>query len=426
MTRQPRIRFALIVLLVVGATPIFGQSDWTAIRPTPVVTLEIRKLAGLLMLVPAVTLFLLYLFRPRPYVLAGVTSWAAGSVMMLVLSFDSGGPHPADTPDQVSVGRAAVGVWSLAALVFGAGVRFASAWFRAPAVIPAAIRWSFGIAAAYTVSAAIYLSPAAVVAPAFAMMSLWMARGAVTYLALARRDRMVGPLMTGTGVAGMILVNTIALIVAIAGGGIGAASTSVAYVNFVSAALLVLGMHLLIFEDVIQELRLSAAALARSRDEMKAMAVTDPLTRCYNRRLLYEIAEHELEQHRRYNLPLSLLYIDIDHFKAINDTRGHQTGDEVLKTVGAILRELTRQADYVFRWGGDEFLVLLSAAEPEARIKAQQIRTAFLESAIVSNLPDGVDLSIGTVSIPPETDDFDPLIDQADREMYRRKRALGS
>ena len=53
---------------------------------------------------------------------------------------------------------------------------------------------------------------------------------------------------------------------------------------------------------------------------MKAMAVTDPLTRCYNRRLLYEIAEHELEQHRRYKLPLSLLYLDIDHFKAINDS----------------------------------------------------------------------------------------------------------
>jgi diguanylate cyclase (GGDEF)-like protein len=80
----------------------------------------------------------------------------------------------------------------------------------------------------------------------------------------------------------------------------------------------------------------------------------------------------------------------------------------------------------VFRWGGDEFLVLLSAAEPEAKIKAQQIRQAFLESAIVVDLPDGVDVSIGTVPVPPDTKDFDPLIDQADREMYRRKRALAS
>jgi GGDEF domain-containing protein len=70
--------------------------------------------------------------------------------------------------------------------------------------------------------------------------------------------------------------------------------------------------------------------------------------------------------------------------------------------------------------------VLLSAAEAEAKLKAQQIRQCFLESAIVGNLPDGVDVSIGCVPVPPETKDFDPLIDQADREMYRRKRALAS
>jgi diguanylate cyclase (GGDEF)-like protein len=326
----------------------------------------------------------------------------------------------------VSVGRMAVGIWALAALVFGAGIRCSSVWFRAPAKITRGIFWAFSITAIWTLAAAAYLRPAAVVVPAFVMMSIWMARGAISYLMLARHLRMVGALLTGSGVAGMVLVNVVALSVAIATGGIGAASTRVAYFNFISAALLVLGMHLLVFEDVIDELRRAAAELATSRDEMKAMAVTDPLTRCYNRRLLYEIAEHELEQHRRYKLPLSILYIDIDHFKAINDTRGHHTGDEVLKTMGAILGELTRQADYVFRWGGDEFVVLLSAAEPEAKRKASQIRRAFLESAIVGNLPDGVDVSIGCVPVPPETKDFDPLIDQADREMYRRKRALAS
>ena len=159
---------------------------------------------------------------------------------------------------------------------------------------------------------------------------------------------------------------------------------------------------------------------------MKAMAVTDSLTRCYNRRFLDEIAPHELKQHRRYGLPLSLLYLDIDHFKAINDTRGHHTGDMVLETLGAILRAGTRQADYVFRWGGDEFLVLLSAGEAEAKEKAEAIRQAFVDSPIVKDLPDGVDLSIGCVAVPPEAETFEPLIDQADREMYRRKRALAS
>jgi diguanylate cyclase (GGDEF)-like protein len=390
------------------------------------VTIEIRKLVGMLMLVPAVTLFMLYVFRPRPYVLAGVAAWAAGAVMLLVLSIDSGAPHPADGPDRLSVGRAAVGTWAVAALTFGAGVRLASAWFRAPAAIPRGLGWSYPLVVAWTVVAAAFLRPVAVVLPAFVMMSVWEARAAASYFAAARAHHLVGPLLVGLGVSTMVLVNTTALGVAIATGGIGDASTRVALFNFVSAALLALGMHLLVFEDVIQELRLAAAELASSRDEMKAMAVTDPLTRCYNRRLLYEIADHELETHRRYHLPLSLLYIDIDHFKAINDQRGHVVGDEVLKTVGAILRELTRQADYVFRWGGDEFLVLLSASEADATQKAAQIRLAFLESVIVQNLPDGVDVSIGVVPVPPETQDFDPLIDQADREMYRRKRTLAS
>jgi diguanylate cyclase (GGDEF)-like protein len=386
---------------------------------------QIRTLVGILMAVPAITLFLLYLFRPRPYVLAGVVAWAAGSVMMLVLSFDSAGSE-GGSPDGVAIGRVAVGVWAIAALLFGASVRLAAGWFRAPATIPRTVGLVFPAAAAWAVIAAAFLNPRAIVVPAFAVMVLWLSSAAWLYLSLARTQRLVGPVLTGLGVAGLVLFNTIALLIAAVNGRFGFASSQVLYFNVIAAALLVLGMHLLTFEDVIQELRTAAAELARSRDEMKAMAVTDPLTRCYNRRFLYEIAEHELEQHRRFRVPLSLLYLDIDHFKAINDQRGHHTGDEVLKTMGSILRELTRQADYVFRWGGDEFLVLLSASEADAKAKAQQIRTAFLESAIVQNLPDGVDVSIGIVAVPTETKDFDPLIDQADREMYRRKRALAA
>jgi diguanylate cyclase (GGDEF)-like protein len=421
-----RTRFVLIALLLLCATPLFAQSEWSLVRPTPMVTLHIRELVGYMLLVPAGTLFLLYLFRPRPYVIAGACAWAAASVMLLSLSFDSGGPG-SESPDTIIAGRLGIGAWSLSALLFGAALRFAGVWFRGPSVVSRGMFWAFVGAVTWVVFGAAFLSrPGAIVGPAFVLMTVWHARSAFAYFTGARRHGFVGAWLAGSGVLGIAVINSSALAVAIANGGIGQESTNVAYFNFIAAALLVLGMHLLIFEDVIQELRLAAAELAQSRDEMKAMAVTDPLTRCYNRRLLYEIAEHELEQHRRYKLPLSILYIDIDHFKAINDTRGHHTGDEVLKTLGAILRELTRQADYVFRWGGDEFVVLLSAAEPEAKLKAAQIKRAFLESAIVGNLPDGVDLSIGCVPVPPETQDFDPLIDQADREMYRRKRALAS
>lgn len=443
VTARTRARSTLLLgwLLFAAAAPTFAQpaspasepprtrlerAEWSLVRPAPLVTLHLRRIVGYVMLVPAGTLFMLYLFRPRPYVLAGAFAWAAGSLMLLVLSFDSGAAA-ASAPNTITTGRLGISAWAVSSIVFGAALRFASAWFRQPAVISRSMFWIFHAAIVWTVfGAALLTRPAAILVPAFVLMTTWHVGAAIGYLRIARQHRFVGAVLGGIGVFGVAMVNLGTAAVAVTSGGIGPASTSVAYLNFLFSSLLVLGMHLLIFEDLIEELRAAASEISTSRDEMKAMAVTDPLTRCYNRRMLYQVAEHELEQHRRYNLPLSLLYMDIDHFKAINDTRGHHTGDEVLKTLGAILTELTRQADYVFRWGGDEFIVLLSAGEADARSKAQQIRQAFLESAIVGNLPDGVDVSIGIVPVPPETRDFDPLIDQADREMYRRKRALAS
>lgn len=378
------------------------------------------------MLVPAGTLFMLYLFRPRPYVIAGSVAWAAGSVMVLILSFDSGNPA-SPSPDTITAGRYAVGIWCVCAVIFGGALRLSSGWFRGPATIPRSMAWTLAIVVGWLLLGAALLPRAAwILAPAFVVMTSWHLASAYNYLRVFRRYRFVGAVMAGVGIGGGALINISAVVVAFINRGIDDAASNVAYFNFISASILMLGMHFLIFEDLIEELRKAAAAIEKSRDDMKDAATVDPLTGCYNRRFLYEIIDHELEHHRRYNLPLSLLFIDIDHFKAINDTRGHHTGDEVLKTLGAILRELTRQADYVFRWGGDEFIVLLSAGEANAKKKANRIRHAFLESVIVTKLPDGVDLSIGCVAVPPDTQDFDPLIDQADREMYRRKRALAS
>lgn len=425
---RTRLGWLLVFLAAVPAAAfaesLAAQSGWSIVRPLPLVTLQIRKVAGYVVLIPAGTLFLLYLFRPRPYVLAGVVSWLAASVMLLVLSFDSGGPGAADSPEHLVSGRLAVTVWAFGALTFGAGLRFAGVWFRAPARMPPAVSWTGAAAAAWILFSVAFLRPGAVLLPAFALMCLWQAKGALAYFQAARRYRFVGSVLAGLGVCGVIFVNTASILVAASDGAVSQASTNVATFNLLSTVLVMLGMHLLIFEDVIEELRTAGAALAESRDEMRAMAVTDPLTRCYNRRFLDEIGPHELGQHRRYGLPLSLLYVDIDHFKAINDTRGHHTGDGVLQTIGQILRAHTRQADYVFRWGGDEFLVLLSADEARAATKAQEIRQAFLDSPIVRDLPNGVDLSIGCVAVPPDAEHFAPLIDQADREMYRRKRAL--
>ena len=400
-----------------------SQTDWSLMRPLPVVTLEIRKTVGLVMLVPAGTLFLLYLFRPRPYVLAGVAAFFAASLMLLVLSVDSAGPGVVDTPDSLVSGRFATGIWALSALAFGAALRLAAVWFRAPSTVSRRFQWSAVIGGAWTIGAATYLSPPAVLVPAFLLMSTWQALGASWYLRAARQHRFVGAWMAGLGVAGIVAVNITAAIIAVALGGVSQTSTSVAYLNFASVSLTVLGMHLLIFEDLIEELRTSGDALRKSRDELRSMALTDPLTRCYNRRFLEEVEAHELHVHRRHGLSLSLLYIDIAQFKTINDTRGHETGDRVLRTLASILRGQTRQSDYVLRWGGDEFLVLLTTDEYNARNKARQIRQAFLDSTIVRELRlPGVDLSFGCVSVPSDIERLEPLIDEADHEMYRLRR----
>jgi diguanylate cyclase (GGDEF)-like protein len=399
-----------------------GQSDWSLARPMPVMTLEVRKAVGLALLIPAGTLFLLYLFRPRPYVLAGVSAWLAASVMLLVLSIDTAGATLIDAPDLIVSGRLAVATWAIAALMFGASLRFAGVWLRAAPSISRVFLWSAAGGIAWIGLAAVFLQPAAVLIPAFILMCGWQARGAAHYFQAFRQYRFVGALMAGSGIVGIIVVNTAAAFVALADGALTQTSTNVTYTNFLSVGIVVLGMHLLIFEDLIEELRRSGDALRESRDEMRAVAVTDPLTRCYNRRFLEEIETHELHQHRRYGLSLSLLYIDVKQFKAINDTRGHHVGDRVLQTIANILRTQTRHSDYVLRWGGDEFLVLLSANEENARLKGHGIRQAFLESAIVQDLPEGVDLSIGCVAVPPETDQLGPLIEQADLDMYRYRR----
>jgi len=117
-----------------------------------------------------------------------------------------------------------------------------------------------------------------------------------------------------------------------------------------------------------------------------------------------------------------LLLLDIDRFKEVNDTLGHETGDRVLKEVAAFLIKNIREADYVFRWGGDEFLVLITCSEAEAIRRAKDLQHAFAKSATVADLPPGVALSIGCVEVPNDTEDIMPLVQTADERMYADKK----
>src|SRR4029079_15579927 len=183
-----------------------------------------------------------------------------------------------------------------------------------------------------------------------------------------------------------------------------------------------LGMQLMAFEDMTSELRRTNRRLEAAQSDLRQLVITDTLTGCRNRRFFHEIIGRELQRHRRYEMPLSVLFIDIDRFKTINDTLGHETGDQVLRQVAAFLLRNIREADYVFRWGGDEFLVLISCAEEEALRRGRELQAQFAVAPHLADLPPGVALSVGAVEIPPDTEDVLSLIQTADERMYANKK----
>jgi diguanylate cyclase (GGDEF)-like protein/PAS domain S-box-containing protein len=155
--------------------------------------------------------------------------------------------------------------------------------------------------------------------------------------------------------------------------------------------------------------------------ELQRLAVTDPLTGVLNRRQGEKVFTADMEEARRYGPRLSLLMLDLDHFKAVNDTHGHQVGDLVLVELARRLSENLRTSDILARWGGEEFVVMTRrCAIDEAAALAEKLR------GLVADTPFGtvgaVTVSIGATELRTD-DDFPTWIDRADRAMYAAKAA---
>jgi len=157
--------------------------------------------------------------------------------------------------------------------------------------------------------------------------------------------------------------------------------------------------------------------------ELEAQANTDALTGLYNLRFVQTQLEQLLELHKRYGHPFSLLLMDVDGLKRINDSHGHQTGDRLLKQVAVALRRSVRTVDTAARLGGDEFCVLASNQSAESAVAlAVRLAKAADEEFAVPEMPTA-SLSIGVVSCPEHADTAERLIDLADQAMYRAKAA---
>ncbi len=185
-------------------------------------------------------------------------------------------------------------------------------------------------------------------------------------------------------------------------------------------------------EDVrLLELLLGYTAQAIKRiglqKKLRDQAMRDPLTGIYNRRYFNQVIEQEIGRSKRYDHPIGFLMIDIDRFKYINDTYGHQTGDRVLQAVANLLVEQVRDTDFVVRYGGDEFLVVLIETNGETETIMERIRAAVAERNHTNKLvPFPVTLSIGNAHWSPELNQTaEEILAEADRRMYAEKRRKG-
>lgn len=261
---------------------------------------------------------------------------------------------------------------------------------------------------------------AAVQLPGYAISAVLLAGAGSLYAAVLLERRMIGAGLVSLVLYGLAVSSFSSLF-----SGAMTRVEPVAFDVFVLNSVLYIfgavGIHLLVFEDMTFELRVANRRLEAAQQDLVRAAITDALTGCHNRRFFEQVVDRELQRHARFNLPLSLLFIDIDRFKAVNDTLGHEAGDRVLRYVARFLNRHIREADYVFRWGGDEFLVMITCRGQEAARMASRLKAAFDAAPEAVDLPPGIGLSVGWTEVPAGSTDLMPLVRQADERMYRDK-----
>ncbi len=158
--------------------------------------------------------------------------------------------------------------------------------------------------------------------------------------------------------------------------------------------------------------------------QVKSRADHDGLTRIHNRRAFDDRLVEELRRHQRYRQPMSLLMLDIDHFKGINDAFGHLVGDHVLREVGRLLSETVRSTDFTARYGGEEFVVILpQTAEEPSRILAERLRSLIAAARFVHDgQPFSITVSIGVATLlPGALTKRRDLLEKADQALYQAK-----
>lgn len=423
LARVWRRAFWILVALVVFVPPV----TTIALQPIPdlvdgvlrsipapqPVEIRPRLFVAYGALVAACTLGILYLYRGRAFVVYWIVSWS-----MLAAAYTLNARGYADP----WLGGAMIGlsqlltVWS-AALLFlsidGFSKHETHKW-NIPVQLGA-------ISAVWFLAAPLVLPLSSVLYTGAAASAILKGWAAFRYAHLAKRTPIIGAFMMSAALGVMSVLDATSGVMTYRTEWTTLYTNTLLAFNIVTSVFIALGMHLLVFEDITDEIRRTNLALAVANEQIKKLAITDPLTGCYNRRFFDEIGRREMERHRRYGKPLTVMFVDLDQFKRLNDRYGHDMGDTVLRTVGVLLRRHVRQSDYVIRWGGDEFLLLLTCTVSEAADKAEEFKQAFAHERDAVGLPAGVGLSVGVAQVEDTAETLSNAIRLADAEMYRQK-----
>lgn len=177
-------------------------------------------------------------------------------------------------------------------------------------------------------------------------------------------------------------------------------------------------------KQALEEIEEKNRALTLLNESLNVLATVDPLTDLYNRREFLHRLSLEWDRFKRYGRPFSLIMLDIDHFKRVNDTHGHECGDVVLRELGRLMREQKRRHDLVCRYGGEEFVIILPETQlDDAFIVAEKLRNQVAGHKFAcKEIPLQVRVSLGAASAPEhEAADEEQLIKIADQSLYRAK-----
>jgi len=177
------------------------------------------------------------------------------------------------------------------------------------------------------------------------------------------------------------------------------------------------------FNTMVTQLREGREKLAAINVALETLSVTDGLTGLFNHKHLMQTLQTELARAQRHKHPLSVLMVDVDHFKQYNDRFGHQMGDKLLADVAALFKRTTRSIDYAARYGGDEFLLLLhEVASADALMLADRVRRAVAATKFGPG-DHKVTVSIGVASYPEHGETAEAIIASADAGLYKAKRS---